>query len=261
MKTAKLVADPVLAAHVTERLEAKDSPMTISIELARGGHGMSAAISHECIYQAVYAHGRRGLRRGLRAGLHRRRRCRKHRRVPAMPAPAGSLGEFNLIGRRTEIAEQRTEVGHLDGDLIVGAFNRHAIATVFDRASRHLWLADFPEDHGADATLAALVEILERIPTALRRTLTWDQGREMARHATWAEWCGIDVYFAEPHSPWQHPPKRTATDSSAATSARAPTAPPAPPTTCAPWNTASTPCPAAASTGQQPTTSTLPLSR
>ena len=99
----------------------------------------------------------------------------------------------------------RGEVGHLEGDLIVGSFNRSAIATVFDRASRHLWLADFPEDHGADATLAALVEVLERIPEPLRRTLTWDQGREMARHADLAELCGIDVYFAEPHSPWQRP--------------------------------------------------------
>ena len=77
--------------------------------------------------------------------------------------------------------------------------------TVFDRASRHLWLADFPADHGADETLAALVEILERIPQPLRRTLTWDQGREMARHGTLAEWCGINVYFADPHSPWQRP--------------------------------------------------------
>jgi len=76
---------------------------------------------------------------------------------------------------------------------------------VFDRASRHLWLADFPEDHGADATLAALCEVLERIPEPLRRTLTWDQGREMARHADLAAMCGIDVFFSEPHSPWQRP--------------------------------------------------------
>jgi len=77
---------------------------------------------------------------------------------------------------------------------------------VFDRASRHLWLAEFPDGtHGATETLAALVEICERIPEPLRRTLTWDQGREMACHAKLAELCGIDVYFAEPHSPWQRP--------------------------------------------------------
>ncbi len=206
-KTPKLIADLVLAAHVTARLEAKDSPMTISVELATGVHPLVASISHESIYQAVYAHGRRGLRRGLHAGLHRRRRCRKRRTPAAQEAPArtGPLGEFNLIGLRPPIAAERVEVGHLEGDLICGSFNRSAIGTVFDRASRHLWLVDFPEDHGADATLAAMVELLERIPAPLRRTLTWDQGREMARHSDLTTLTGIDIYFAEPHSPWQRP--------------------------------------------------------
>ena len=179
--------------------------MTISLELASGVHGVVASISHECIYQAIYAHGRRGLRRGLHEGLHRRRRCRKHR-VFGPPAPKASpLGVFNLISSRPAIAAERVEVGHLEGDLIIGARNASALVTVFDRTSRHLWLADMPEGYGADATLAALVELLDRIPAPLRRTLTWDQGREMARHATLAELAGIDVYFAEPHSPWQRP--------------------------------------------------------
>lgn len=205
-KIPLLAGDPVLAAHVTARLQAKDSPMTISIELAHGVHGIVASVSHECIYQAVYAHGGRGLVKGLHAGLHRQRRCRKHRRCGTEPqVKTGPLGEFNLITARPHIAAERSEIGHLEGDLIIGAFNRSAIVTVFDRASRHLWLASLPEGHGADATLAALVEILERIPQPMRRTLTWDQGREMARHADLAEWCGIDIYFAEPHSPWQRP--------------------------------------------------------
>ena len=206
-KTPKLVADPVLAAHVTARLELKDSPMTISIELARGTHGLVAQISHETIYDSIYAHGSRGLRRGLHAGLHRRRRCRKHRRGSGetLPAKATPLGVFNLIHARPPEADTRSEVGHLEGDLIIGSFNRSAIATVFDRASRHLWLAEFPASHDADETLAAVGEILNRIPEPLRRTLTWDQGREMARHAELAELYNIDVYFAEPHSPWQRP--------------------------------------------------------
>lgn len=206
-KTPKLVDDPVLAAHVTERLEAKDSPMTISIELARGTHGLVAALSHECIYQAVYGHGTRGLRRGLHTGLHRRRRCRKHRRGSGepLPAKASPLGKFNLIHQRPPVAAARSEVGHLEGDLIIGSFNRSAIATVFDRASRHLWLAEFPASHDADETLAAVGEIIDRIPEPLRRTLTWDQGSEMARHHDLAELYGIDVYFADPHSPWQRP--------------------------------------------------------
>ena len=205
-KIPMLVADLVLAAYVTERLEAKDSPMTISIELARGVHGMTAKVSHECIYQAVYAQGRRGLRRGLHTGLHRRRRCRKRRVPPGeAPAKASPLGDFNLIDARPTVADGRSEVGHLEGDLIVGSFNRSAIATVFDRASRYLWLAGFHASHDADETLAAVGEILERIPEHLRRTLTWDQGREMARHADLAALWDIDVYFAQPRSPWQRP--------------------------------------------------------
>lgn len=205
-KTPLLVADPALCAHVTARLEAKDSPMTISRELASGVHGLESSISHETIYQSVYAHGSQGLKKGLHEGLHRRRRNRKQRRKASCTSQnKGPLGQFNLIAKRPDIANERTEVGHLEGDLITGAFNRSAIATVFDRASRNVWLADFPEDHGADETLGAMCEILDRIPEHLRRTLTWDQGREMARHAELAELCGIDVYFADPHSPWQRP--------------------------------------------------------
>ncbi len=172
-KTAKLAADPQLAAHVTARLVGKDSPMTIARELASGVHGLRAALSHESIYQAIYAHGTRGLAKGLHEGLHRRRRCRKHRRPAGTEAPTKSpLGSFNPIGCRPEVASRRTEVGHFEGDLICGAMNRSAIATVFDRASRYLWLADFPEDHGAEAALGALVEILVGVTAEVGPTAT-----------------------------------------------------------------------------------------
>ncbi|HYN34219.1 MAG TPA: IS30 family transposase [Ilumatobacteraceae bacterium] len=202
-KVPKLVADPALAAHVTKRLQAKDSPMTISIELARGVRGRVASISHECIYQAVYSVGR-GLAAGLHVGLHLTRRRRKHRgRSPVVATH--SLGSFNLIGARPEIAAQRTKVGHIEGDLIVGAYNRSAIATMFDRTSRYVWLARLPHAKNADGVLDALIATLRRIPSHLRVTLTWDQGSEMARHLELAKRCGIDIYFAEPKAPWQRP--------------------------------------------------------
>lgn len=87
----------------------------------------------------------------------------------------------------------------------MGSFNRSAIVTCFDRASRFCLLADLPEGHTADATLAALVELLERVPQCARRTLTWDQGSEMAAHATLSGMVGIDVFFANPRSPWERP--------------------------------------------------------
>lgn len=205
-KTPILEKDPVLAAHVEARLEAKDSPMTIAWELAAGTHGLTAAISHETIYAGIYAQGRRGLRRGLHLNLQRSRRCRKRRRAQGeQPQRKSPLGEFKPIADRPAVADERSEPGHLEGDLILGAGNRSAIVTVFDRATRMAWLADLPEDHGAASTLAALIELCERIPPQFRKTLTWDQGREMARWAELETACKIDVYFAEPHHPWQRP--------------------------------------------------------
>ncbi len=205
-RLTRFEADPVLAAHVEARLVAKDSPMTIAIELARGLFPeVTTVVAHETIYRAIYAHGRAGLARGLHGHLHRRHRCRQHRRPEDTPAKPGPLGLFNLISLRPPVAAARTEIGHVEGDLIVGSFNRSAIVTVFDRASRYLWLADLPDGHGAEAVLAALVELCERIPAAFRRTLTWDQGREMAGHRALAALTGIAVFFADPHSPWQRP--------------------------------------------------------
>ena len=117
--------------------------MTISVELARGVHGITAELSHESVYAALYAHGRR-LATGPHKHLHRQRRCRKRRLPPGEArVKAGPLGVFNPPTDRPGAAEG-------------------------------MWLADMPEGHGADATLAALIELVERIPPELRRSLTWD---------------------------------------------------------------------------------------
>ena len=104
-----------------------------------------------------------------------------------------------------EIASARTETGHFEGDLIIGARGASAIVTLIDRASRYNLIGDLPEGHDATSVLACCIELLERVPARLRRTLTWDQGTEMARHDDLAGAVGIDVFFAEPHSPWQRP--------------------------------------------------------
>ena len=169
-KQSKLVADSRLAAHVARRLAAKDSPMTISIELARGVNGVVASISHETIYQAIYDPAR-GLPAGCHKGLHLKRRHRKHRNL-APPASTHSLGEFNLITTRPAVAAERVEVGHLEGDLIVGAYNRSALITVFDRTSRHLWLAKPLAGKRAHSVHDAAITLLKRIPPELRRSLT-----------------------------------------------------------------------------------------
>jgi len=199
-KTSKLESDPVLAAHVAQRLRAKDSPMTISIELARGVHGITASISHETIYLAAYA--RRGVDVQTRHCLHLRRRRRKPRQQKS--CSTHSLGSFQPISKRPAIALQRIEVGHFEGDLITGAYNRSAKITMFDRASRRLWLRT-TASKSADDVYTALVELLDSIPVALRRTLSWDQGSELARHLEISELCNIDIYICDKNAPWQRP--------------------------------------------------------
>jgi IS30 family transposase len=199
-------ANPELARHVEDRLRAKDSPTTIAIELARAGGISGVTVSPETIYQGVYAHGAKGLATGLGQHLHRKRSRRRRRcRAGETPKKASPLGAFNLIHLRPEVAHERTEVGHFEGDLIIGAGGKSAIVTLIDRASRLNLIGDLPGGHGAENVLACCVELFERVPVELRRTLAWDQGSEMARHLDLADAVGIDVFFAEPHSPWMRP--------------------------------------------------------
>lgn len=198
--------NPELARHVEDRLRAKDSPTTIAIELARAGGIGGATVSPETIYQGVYAHGTRGLTTGLGRHLHRKRGRRRQRCSPGEARKKASpLGTFNLIHLRPEVASARSDVGHFEGDLIIGARNQSAIVTLVDRASRFNLIGVLAGDHGAANVLACCTQLLKRVPAELRRSLTWDQGREMACHKDLGAAVGIDVYFADPHSPWQRP--------------------------------------------------------
>jgi len=207
-KAPMLVAEPELAWQVTKRLVAGDSPMTISIELAQGLHGYTANISHETIYQGVYAPKRHGLPTKVYKMLHRRRPRRRHTGQRHSQQRSSVLGQFNIIHNRPPAAEARAEVGHLEGDQIIGARNQSAIITLVDRKTRYLWLArhDTPNcAYTALSTQHALTATLETIPPELRLTLTWDRGSEMANHPAIAQATGIDIYFCDPHKPWQRP--------------------------------------------------------
>lgn len=121
-------------------------------------------------------------------------------------APAKSpLGLFNPIGARPPQAAERSEPGHFEGDLILGSYNRSAIVTLFDRASRLCLHADLPEDHTACSVLAALVETFDRSECQHKLTLTWDRGVEMVEWDHLESLVGIDVFLSAPHSPWDRP--------------------------------------------------------
>jgi len=196
-KVPMLVGDVGLANEVQKRLQARDSPMRISIEL----RAEKLWISHETIYRAVQQ-PERGLERGLHKLLRLGRKSRK--RQGFKPSRFNSLGIICLIHDRPQDALERTRFGHLEGDLIVGAMNRSALITVFDRKLRLLWLGDVASK-SADDVKTGLCRLLARIPEQFRLSLTWDRGAELARHREIAFDSKIDIYFADPKSPWQRP--------------------------------------------------------
>lgn len=159
-------------------------------------------VCHETIYQHIYAHPAGALKKllvdALRKG-HQKRRPRsrgKDRR--------GGIPNMRSIRERPEEAQSRAVPGHWEGDLIKGAFNGSAIGTLVDRSTRFVILAKV-DDSSAEAVLEGFTRRLRTLPRALRKTLTYDQGREMARHAELEKRIHLRVYFADPHSPWQRP--------------------------------------------------------
>ena len=112
---------------------------------------------------------------------------------------------MTMIGQRPAAAAGREVAGHWEGDLITGACNRSAIGTLVDRASRYTILLYLPRRHTAEAVRDALIAAFCQLPPRLRRSLTWDQGKEMALHQQVTAALGMPVYFCDKASPWQRP--------------------------------------------------------
>src|SRR5580704_1716318 len=205
-RAGKIAADPVLRQFVTGRLEKRWSPQQVSRALRREFPGERARhVVHETIYQALYRPELGGLSRELPARVlrTRRRRRRPHRR-PGERRPNG-ITAMTMIDQRPAGAAGRQEAGHWEGDLITGASNRSAIGTLVDRASRYTVLLHLPGRHTAEAVRDALIAAFCQLPPQLRRSLTWDQGKEMALHQQVTAALGMPVYFCEKASPWQRP--------------------------------------------------------
>ncbi len=205
-RPGKIAADPALRQFVLERLEKRWSPEQVSQALRREFPDEPARhVVHETIYQAVYRPELGGLSRGLPARVlrTRRRRRRPHRR----PGERRSNGitAMTMLDQRPAEAAGREEPGHWEGDLITGASNRSAIGTLVDRASRYTILLYLPGRHTAEAVRDALIAAMSALPPRLRRSLTWDQGKEMALHTEISAALGMPVYFCDKASPWQRP--------------------------------------------------------
>ncbi|WP_370936028.1 IS30 family transposase [Amycolatopsis sp. cg13] len=204
-KTAKLAADPVLAERVRQDLLAWWSPEQIAARLKRDFPDQPRMhVTHETIYQALYVQGRGALRRELAACLRTGRAVRKPRRTPdGRRARQGKIAGMVPISERPPEADDRAVPGHWEGDLIVGKDGRSVIGTLVERSSRFCLLLHLPDGKDAAAVAAEMTATIQRLPEQLRRSLTWDQGTEMAQHAAVTLATDLDIYFCDPHSPWQ----------------------------------------------------------
>ncbi|WP_405021606.1 IS30 family transposase [Kitasatospora sp. NBC_00070] len=202
-KRRKITSNPELLDAVQAMLDRWWSPEQICHSLrARFPGRPEMHVVPETVYQALYSrdHGqlRREAARVLRSGRVRRKRRRQYgSRQPRFSTP------MVMISERPVEAHDRAVPGHWEGDLIIGKDKKSAIGTLVERTTRYVMLLHLPEDRGAQAVRDALVDTVGSLPARLRRSLTWDQGAEMAAHASFTLATGVPVFFCDPASPWQ----------------------------------------------------------
>jgi transposase, IS30 family len=203
-KPRKLDTNPTLLAEVLRRLKKRNSPEQIAGRLRQDfPDDPEMWVSHETIYQALYVQPRGELARQIKTALRTGRTQRK-------PQGRNAINEGNRfkagmvnISERPAEADDRAIPGHWEGDLIIGAHGESAIGTLVERTTGFVMLLHLPKDRTATTTAEAMTAKIPQIPEVLRRSLTWDQGSEMALHTTITEATGLPIYFCDPHSPWQ----------------------------------------------------------
>jgi IS30 family transposase len=198
-KAAKL-AHPPLVRQVSTWLEKLWSPKEIAerLRLEFPGDPMMQ-VSHETIYQSLFVQGRGELRRELARCLRSGRTARRHQGRDNR----GKIPDMVMISDRPAEIEDRAVPGHWEGDLIIGARNKSAVGTLVERTTRFVLLLHLPDGYEALKVEQAMRKAIKTLPSELARSITWDQGRELASHVSFTVATGIPVYFCDPHSPWQ----------------------------------------------------------
>jgi IS30 family transposase len=201
-QVCKLATRPMLRAIVDERLMQKWSPQQIAGWLkATHPDDPEMQVSHETIYRTLFIQSRGALRKELTACLRTGRVIRRPAGTRLPDGRGGRPGILNISERPAE-ADDRAVPGHWEGDLVFGK-RMSPVATLVERSTRFVMLVALPNGHKADLVADALAAKITTLPAALTRTLTWDQGHEMAEHVRFTQATGIEVYFCDPKSPWQ----------------------------------------------------------
>jgi IS30 family transposase len=202
-KPAKLAINSRLCREVERGLLVRWSPQQIAARLICDyPDDLDMRVSHETIYRTLFVQARGALRKELTTCLRTGRTQRRpHMRIER--SGAGRLQNMILISDRPPEIEDRAVPGHWEGDLIIGKGGRSAIGTLVERSSRYVVLLHLPHGRTAEDVRAALTRQIAKLPAELRRTLTWDQGKEMAEHVRFSTDTNMVVYFCDPHSPWQ----------------------------------------------------------
>jgi IS30 family transposase len=198
---AKKLSYAPLAIRVTEDLEKLWSPEEIARRLKLEFPTESdMQLSHETIYQSLYVQGKGELRRELA-------RCLRYghttRQSQGRVKKSGPVANMVMIAERPPEVEDRAVPGHWEGDLVIGARGASAVGTLVERTTRFLLLLHLPNGHSAPEVEKAMRRAIKTLPSSLIKTITWDQGSELARHVEFSIATGIQVYFCDPHSPWQ----------------------------------------------------------
>jgi len=201
-KVSKLADNSSLRDLVEEKLAAWWSPQQISGWLTEEYPDREEMwVSHETIYLSLFVQGRGALRHELTQCLRTHRAIRRPRTKRA-PTGKGQIREPVMISERPAEVADRAVPGHWEGDLLMGK-RMTAIGTLVERATRYVMLFSLPDGNTAESVRTALAATIQRLPEHLWRSLTWDQGKEMAEHAQFTIDTGVQVYFCDPKSPWQ----------------------------------------------------------
>ncbi len=200
-KIAKLIAAPRLRRAVERGLRRRWSPQQITARLVLDyPDDLEMRVSHETIYQSLFVQGRGALRQELTRCL---RTGRAQRRPLGRATGSGQLQHMVLISERPADVEDRAVPGHWEGDLILGKRAQSAIGTLVERQTRFVMLVNLRAGRLAEHVKDALADTIRALPDHLRRSLTWDRGKEMGEHVRFTLDTGVQVYFCDPRSPWQ----------------------------------------------------------